>query len=513
MWNQIIPHITGTLTRAAVGVISQNLPDTSSPFISGHALRSMTPDGALKAGVLPSGVWAKYAVPKGLPSIGSRSLAIENDPHEANDFSGEIKEGYGKGTKTLLLSDNVIVKVGGRSSVQKINYHIHDADKAGLHYDIVVTGIKPGERQWEMNIPRGSLKGRYAFVQTARGMLITPMTDRGLRLPKPAYTLRKEDLLTEIDPSKVIVERKVDGSLGNAAIEGRRVAFRSHREGGETYYDKLPGIESIESKSSFLFSRLVYAGPELSGTVLQGELVHPEGAARVAGILNSLAPGARSIQEERGPITYCVWDIQKFRGRDVSGRSYAERRILYRDVVHQIRTVNKNWSFIEAMGDDETPKSFYDRVTSDPLPWGEGIVIKPRDLSLQKWDKIKMTGFGYFKLHDILPGEGKYVGSVGRLVVENKENGALGEVGSLAVPDEYRNWIWLRREDLIGETIKVRCQEVTSRGVPRAGVFYGFHDSEVDLLMAAEAAAGSTDPVVARPMMYRMKSANGWRAK
>lgn len=512
LWKQAIPVLVGTVSKSVSDMLKVSvIPETDSPFIVGHLLSEKTVDGALMAGVLPSRAWAKYATRKGLPTSG-KVLAVENEPHSADDFDGEIKAGYGKGMKTLLLSDVVVVKVGGKQSVQKINYHVHDAERAGRHYDIVVTGIKPGTKQWEVNIPRGDYKGRYAFVRTNQGTMIVRMSDQGVRLPKPDYTLRKEDLLAGVDTSTHIVERKIDGSLGNAHIQQHRVAFRSHRDGGETYYDKVPAIEFIENRSPFLASRLLYRGPEISGTILQGEISHPEGAARVSGILNSLAPNARAIQKERGPVSFHVWDISKYRGRDVSHKPYHERRAICEKLVADIRRVNPNWHIVEKLEGHETPKEFYDRVTRDPLPWGEGVVIKARDGMEQKWDKMKMVGFGYFKLHDILPGEGKYEGTVGRLVVENPVTGARGEVGSLSVPDEYRDWIWANRADLRGQTIKVRSQEVTARGVPRAGVFYGFHNSEVGLMMAAEAAVAGTgrDP---HEVVYAMKSAAGWRRK
>lgn len=513
VWQHLLPVLAGATSKAVVDALREGvIPSTASPFIAGHLLRAETIDGAVMAAAVPTKAWAKYALPKGLPKNGSKVLAIENEPHFADDFNGVIASGYGKGTKSLLLSDNVIVKVGGRTSIQKINYHVHDADKAGKHWDIVVTGIPEGTKQWELNIPRGEFKGRYAFVTTNRGILVTPMTDHGVRIAKPDYTLRKEELLRDLDPAKVIVERKIDGSLGNAHIQGQRVAFISHRDGGETYYDKLPSLEFIKNNSPFATHRLLYDSPSLTGTVLQGELVHPDGAARVSGILNSLAPNARAIQKERGPVRYYVWDVIKYKGRDISSKPYAERRALCESIVAELRRVNKAYDIVEK-AEGETPLAFYTRVISDPLPYGEGVVIKPVDLSAQKWDKMKMTGFGYFKLHEILPGEGKYAGTVGRLVVENPVNGARGEVGSLSVPDEFRNWIWAHRADLTNQLVKIRSQEVTARGVPRAGVFYGFHNGQVDLLMSAEAASGSTDPKLVKPMVYAMKSAAGWRKK
>lgn len=496
--------------KSTVYIKENVLPVTQSPFVTGPALGKISSDGAVSLSLVPIKAYAKYAIPKGLPSEGQRSLAIENEPHLVDDFDGEIVSGYGKGTKTLLLSGQVVVKVGGRSSVQKLNYHVHDAERAGRHFDVVVTGVEPGTKQWEMNIPRGEYKGRYAFVTTNNRMLVTRMKDNGVQIPKPVYTLRQEEKLDHLIPSENSVERKYDGSLGNALVKDYRVYFRSHRDEGETYHDKLPAVEFIRSDSKFFFSRRLYPGPSLNGTIFQGELTHPDGSARVSGILNSLAPNARAMQEQRGPVDYYVWDILKHKGRDVSNRPYEERRDLYTGLVQDIRKVNRHWHAVERMANNETPQSFYERVILDPLPYGEGVVIKPLDSSESHWDKIKMHGFHYYKLYDILPGVGKYGRTVGRLVVENRSNGARGEVGSLSVPDDFRDWIWDNRDILRGETVKVRAQEVTSRGVPRAGVFIGFHDSEVDLLMSAEAKVAGTnrDPL---DVVYAMKSKAGWR--
>lgn len=509
-WGYVFPAASSAVSKAAVRAINTHiLPKTTSPFTSGHLLRKQTVDGALLVGS-SSKAWAKYAIPKGLPLDDKRVLAIENDPHFVDDFDGEILEGYGKGKKTLLLSEQVVVKVGGVASVQKLNYHVHDADRAGRHFDIVVTGVKPGTNQWELNIPRGELKGRYAFVTTPRGMIVTRMKDNGIQMAKPVYTLRSEEVLTGLNPKDMIVERKIDGSLGNAVIKDQRVMFRSHRDSAETYYDKLPAIEFIRNNSYFLASRYAYPGPSLTGTIFQGELAHPDGAPRVSGILNSLAPNARAIQKQRGPVSFYVWDVLKYRGRDVSQRTYEERRALLEQLVREIRTVNKYWHTVEKMGLGESPLSFYNRVITDPLPFGEGVVVKPIDSIAQKWDKLKVTGFGYFKLVDILPGEGKYAKSVGRFIVENPANGARGEVGSFSIQDDTRSWIWRNRKYLIGDTVKVRAQETTARGVPRAGVFYGFHGGHVDLLMAAEANAAGTGKTT-KQVMYAMKSASGWK--
>ncbi len=549
-WAQVFPMASNIVTKAAVDAVKVRVfPQQKSPFITGKFLQLQTVDGAVR-GVTSSRAWAKYAIPKGLPEEGGRNLAIENEPHFVDDFDGEIEEGYGKGTKTLLFTGPAAVKVEGKTFIGKVNYHVHKTARSGgrEHYDIVVEGIKPGTKQWEINIPNGNLRGRYAFISAGQGTIVTRMKDQGLQIPKPDYTLRKDELLLATNPSETIVERKIDGSLGNANVQGQRVAFRSHREGGQTYYDRLPALEFIRNNSPFFFSRRLYAGPNLTGTVFQGELTHPDGSARVSGILNSLPQNARLIQQKRGDVKYAVWDILKYKGKDVSGLPYSERRALYEKAVNEIRSVNRNWSVVEMLDGEvgranldwvekngiwpakdvalmrenyekwaaenlETPKQFYERIIRDPLPMGEGVVLKPRNATAQKWDKVKITEIQHFKLDDILEGEGKYKGSAGKMVVENPANGAKGELGSLAVPDEYRQWIFDNRDFLVGQDVKARVQAMTNRGAPRAGVFLEFGSgSEADLLMAAETAAIGTDKTP-HEMLYAMKSAAGWRRK
>jgi hypothetical protein len=168
-------------------------------------MQTISEDGCVRDGA-GSQAWAKYALPKGLPTEeGERRLAIENDPHYVDDFDGEIAAGYGKGTKTLLTSDVGVVKIAGRSQLGKINYHHHEADVAGPHYDLVATGIKPNTPEWELHIPRGEHQGRYAFRQTDRGTLVIRMKDRTVLCAKPDYRLKSRDFLLEVerDPSSL----------------------------------------------------------------------------------------------------------------------------------------------------------------------------------------------------------------------------------------------------------------------------------------------------------------------
>jgi hypothetical protein len=482
---------------------------------------------------------AKYTLPKGLPKVSSRVLAIENEPHTVDGFSGVIASGYGKGTKTLLADETVAVKIGTKMFLSRMNYHFHEADKAGPHFDLVVADVPPGTEQWELNIPRGDYKGRYAFITTEKGVIVIPMNDDGLALEKPSYSLRPKEFLEQVgrdntkaaigfaerrvkdvivpaQPSQQwVIEHKLDGSLANFTIGKGRAVFHSHRPTGETYYDRIPQLEDLHNHSRFFTSRKLMPYPDLEGTVGKVELYHPDGVGRVAGILNALPERAQEIQRLRGPATAHCWDLVKYKGKDVSGLPYVQRRYLAEKVIDEIRFFNSNWNMVRACKRGEDPIAFYNEIVSLPLPFGEGVVVKAAgDPAGGTWFKVKQVDFADLELVEVLPGTGKYSDSVGRLVVRNPENGALGEVGSFAITDERREWIWTHRENVVGAVVKIRVQEITDRGAPRAGVFMDFHEgkgpTEAGLLMYAESLAGA-DPEETTRIKYKLISSAGWR--
>jgi hypothetical protein len=456
----------------------ERIPMPASPWLGQTLFVKRTVDGGIRDGVSRrSG--AKYAIPKGLPSAGKKSLAIENEPHEAVGFDGEITEGYGKGLKELLADETVVVRNDGRTFFSRMNYHRHDADRAGVHYDLVVRDVPPGTPKWELNIPRGPFKGRFAFVTTGKGMIVTPMKDQAVVLPKPDYSLKTLEWLKALTPEQragYVVERKYDGSYSTTTIAengaSTRAAFRSHRDGGETYYDKLPALEFIRNESSFFTLRKLDPGPRLAGTIVKGELVHPDGVSRASGILNSHPEKAAQVQAKTGTMEFFAWDIVKLKGRDVSQWPEIRRRELLEQVIEEIRLYNKNWHIAEKCTGD--PVKFYEHIISDQrgLPYSEGIVLKPASEPVGgKWLKVKrrdLEDLVVVSVSDSLPGT-KYHGSVAVMMVEDPRTGGRGEVGSFAVSDAERQWIWNHRDELIGAVAKVQVMAMTDAGKPRAG--------------------------------------------
>jgi ATP-dependent DNA ligase len=260
-------------------------------------------------------------------------------------------------------------------------------------------------------------------------------------------------------------------------------------------------------------ARRLFPGPEQEGTVLRGELHHPDGAARVGGILNALPEKSIRIQQERGPVEFYTWDIAKFKGRDVSQMPYGQRRELYEAVIAEIRLFNRHLHVVPAMPEGGDPVEFYRAIIHDPrgLPWSEGVVVKYQD-SRDEWFKVKANDTLDVRVIRCLEGAGKFASSLGAMVVEGP-TGVESEIGSFQLTNEQRRWIWEHRDVLTGQIAEVRALTVNESGAIRAGVFVRFHasKSEQGLLLYSESLAGSTDPDESRSMMFRVKSSAGWK--
>ena len=484
-----------------------------------RALQKKAVDGALLAGPLSGNEYAKFALKKGLPTDRRpKSLAVENQPHSVDDFNGVIKEGYGKGEKRLIYSGTGVIKVDGSCQLGKINVHEHDAEKAGFHYDFVAGGVDPHTESFEVNIANGVLKGRYAFRQAfeENRYLVVRLGDNSVLLAKPDIHLKPPEFLKTLRQSgrPVSVEWKDDGSLANVAIHNLRAVYRSHRPEGEPYYDKLPAVEDLRNRSPVWLARKLFPGPEQEGTVLRGELHHPDGAARVGGIVNALPEKAIQIQRERGSVEFYAWDIAKFKGRDVSQMPYGERRELHEGVIEEVRLFNKYFHVVRTMPEDGDPVEFYRAIIHDArgLPYSEGVVVKYKD-AVDQWFKVKANDTLDVRVIRCIEGVGKFTGNLGAMVVEGP-SGVESEIGSFQLTNEQRRWIWQHRDVLTGQIAEVRAMDVNASGAIRAGVFVRFHPSrsEAGLLMYTESLAGG-DPEESRSTLYRLKSAAGWKRK
>src|ERR1035437_2372470 len=297
------------------------------------------------------------------------------------------------------------------------------------------------------------------------GRLIARMKDRGVRLEKPNYRLKDRAWLeTEVraNPGRYNVTLKYEGALVNGAGREGRLYLHSHREGGETYYDRFPQIEYLANDSRLLSCRLLFPRADFE-FLIQGEIVHPDGAARVGGLCNSAPEKAQAYQEAHGPSSLFVWDCLNYHGKDISGLPYRERRVYAARLVEELRPYSDHIHLAEEMPAGMDPAVFYDRVISDRrgLPYSEGVVVKNNhDPSGAGWFKVKTSDLEDYELVQVLPGNGgKFTTSAGAIEVRDPVTGTTSKVGSFKVNDETRQYIYDHREELKGDTVGVEVMD------------------------------------------------------
>jgi ATP-dependent DNA ligase len=191
--------------------------------------------------------------------------------------------------------------------------------------------------------------------------------------------------------------------------------------------------------------------------------------------------------------------------------------------IEEIEVFNKNWHVAEKCPEGLTALEFYEMVISDPrgLPWSEGVVVKDAtETRGSVWFKVKnreLEDFEILELRSSAPGT-KYEKSAALMTVRDPVTGHKSEVGSFAISDTERQWMFDHREEIKGSIVRVRVMEKTKQGAARAGTFEGFHPdprrggigAERGLQMYAEALSGM-DPEESKRMVYRLKSSQGWK--
>jgi hypothetical protein len=218
---------------------------------------------------------------------------------------------------------------------------------------------------------------------------------------------------------------------------------------------------------------------ELGDTQVHGELVHRKGLPFLSGILNSKPTRAWTEQQTDGRVSLRVFDISRYKGRDVTHLPYSERRRIYE-------------SFCKEFGSKSIkPVRKYANHTAAFHVEKEGVVFKDPNAAYKsekwiKWKKIgvdedlKIVGIepiGKSKLSSgskWLDSKGNVTGA-GKFIVER--NGTEVKVGT-GISDEMRRDAIINPNKYIGSFATVVGMEETESGSIRAPVFHGIHESK-----------------------------------
>jgi bifunctional non-homologous end joining protein LigD len=199
---------------------------------------------------------------------------------------------------------------------------------------------------------------------------------------------------------------------------------------------------------------------DLDGTIIDGEIVGKNLQYTVS-VTGSLASRAISLQKKDGWLNYRVFDILKYKGKDIRNLPYLKRRKYVKKVVEEL-----NCKYVKCSSASRNKKELLSKVYNGN---GEGIVLKHIESIYvegkkhKSWYKVKkeimvdavIIGYEY--------GKGKYnKNKIGAIIYGAYNNGKLeqwGTVGSMTKeiiltltnnPDKYLN-----------QVIEIECQGYT----------------------------------------------------
>lgn len=279
-----------------------------------------------------------------------------------------------------------------------------------------------------------------------------------LRVPPSRCTgTYREEYMSDPD---WVAERKYDG--------GRYMLYLDD-DGAVHLYSRrdFPRIDKAANVPHF-----AHRYPGLEGTVLDGEILHPNGKklGDTTGIMNSLPAKAIARQEAEGWLDYHVFDILFYKGRDVRQLPLRERRKLIADALMVIEHP------CVKMVEQHTDK---DGLFRTLVSQGEeGTVLKNVNSPYGvNWVKNKRVADFSVVISGYKPGQGKYAGSLGAVAVSVYEGDKLVEVGfASGMTDEERDDIWKNRDEYLGRVVDISAQEVTKDGRLRHPRWLRFRD-------------------------------------
>ena len=163
-----------------------------------------------------------------------------------------------------------------------------------------------------------------------------------------------------------------------------------------------------------------------------GDTVTARTTQSTSAIANSGPSKAVQIQRDNDAwVTFCAFDIIRYRGEDMTGVPYEERRDLYHEVVAKLDS-----PYIECVRYSDVDKlEFLEGILADG---GEGVMLKDLRGMYQEGKRSKtMYKVKEFVTTDafvtgFIPGEHGFTGLVGALELSVYRNGVAVPIGSIS---------------------------------------------------------------------------------
>lgn len=378
-----------------------------------------------------------WAVKHGLPSPGNKTLAVLQPTHDASymGWSGKISMGYGKGNVRSIIDESVKVL---NSNNDEISF-------------VMTSSHRPN---------------RYLLKRLSGDdwLLYNYTSDKDIPISKPHY---KEISLSSVssDNKNEVLAPKIDGAHNVIMIRpNKRIDVYSYRR------SKKDGEVIDHTYKTDLYK---IRGPkELGETVIRGELFIPGQSNNIiTGVLNSNTNRAVTMQKQIGKFNTMIFDIDKYKGKDVSKYPYYKKLSLLKEVNEAIpELLLPTFSYTQ-----QEKLKLLDQIKSGTHPeTKEGVIV----YNLQEPVPVKAK-----RKHDydalII---GVYPASVGSKYYNNAIGGFLARpynskttirVGS-GLSDELRRAAYNNPGKFIGQWAKLIGQEEFESGKLRSPIFKSF---------------------------------------
>lgn len=432
-----------------------------------------------------------------MPISGDRPLkAIQQPTHtEAYiDFTGEIPEGYGKGTvkqadrgqMEVLYSDNdnvdFVIYTGRYAGRYKLKrwYYTEDG-KSHLH--------TPEE------IPYGMPSNEWLLTTKKDGPHYPPHMDR----PSNNYRSVKR----EFDLDEYIVTEKVDGTHSvlhgddkryhRKVIASRRppkASNKSHKARGGILHqeDNLPWVRDMETAylfkflhhiditqllrvSGFSYSQLRIIGHRVQDHAIVGimfelvdfdrfifhvEVYHDYGHSFTSGLMNCNPIKAREIQAKHGRARVVLIDVRKYQGKDVRNVPYYERRRMMKEFAKYHPEV----CLPREPAPGQSHRDFHEELMNEK---GEGTIVIHKDQTYGG-EVFKVKGHmdadfsAEYYIVGFTEGKGKYEGvGVGAIYYSDTPEGKpLGKAAGM--DDDMRRDMYEHPEKYQGKKVVIESR-------------------------------------------------------
>ena len=346
------------------------------------------------------GMAVSWAVPNGIPRDSSenrKAIHTEDHPLEYMEFEGEIPAGeYGAGS--MRIWDRGTYEC--HKWEQKKIVLSFAGERLSGRYALFRAG--EAKQDWMIHRMDPPSEGRDPFPER-----VVPMLARLAELPA-----KDEGWAAEI---------KWDGVRAIAYCRPGRLTLQTRNLNDVT--SQYPEVRRLTRQLG------------MCEAVLDGEIVafDDEGRPSFARLQQRIHQTSESVVRQRmktHPVTFVIFDLLYFEGRDLMALPYRHRR----ELLDELELSGSSW---------QTPSYSTGHARKLLVASGEqgleGLVLKRLDSAYSpgkrtgEWLKVKNVGRQEFVIGGWQPGEGRRSGQIGSLLVGYYEDGALryaGKVGT-----------------------------------------------------------------------------------